>query len=176
MMKFVGYANLTFDDADTKHLFPIINMQEKFNRVKTNCLVYDLYDTAFNPKIYDKMILYHEIYGKVGYFNYFMWNSETGEKCHITWIEDAFDNLIQRINKSFNTIRRRKMFEYYGQQYDATKAMLKRDEFGNLSIAERKVEIPTVKDMEKMYEYYETIDLIYADKLKNDEEFFKDVV
>lgn len=165
MMNFVGYAQLTFDEVnDHKHEYPKIIMQDKFNRIKTNCLVYDLYDTPFNPGYYDKMFIYHEVYGKVGYFNYYLYNTQTQDFIHITWIEDAFDIFVQRLAKTFNTMRRRVMFDYYGRQHDATKSRLHKDAFGNITIEKNKLEIPTVVDLANMLEYYDTIDLKYANK------------
>jgi len=154
MMNFIGYGNMSFDENDHKHLNPIIKLQDKFNRVKTNCLIYDLYDTPFNTGMYDKMILYHEVYGKNGYYNYYIWNSETGEGFHITWIEDAFDNLIQRLSKTFNTLRKTKMFDYYRKHHGPNRRKV-----------ETNIPVPTVTDMKEMLEYYDTIDLKYANKL-----------
>ena len=46
--KFSGYGNMTFSDEDTGHRYPLIEMQEKYNRNKTNVLVFDMPATDRN--------------------------------------------------------------------------------------------------------------------------------
>lgn len=156
-MTFENYGMINFSDEDTKHVNPEIIVQDKFNRLKTNCLIYNLKETPHNPNIYNKLVIYYEVCGKNGYYNYLLFNTETGKNVHITWIEDLVDMLLHRLNMTFNTMLKRKLFEYYSQQYDASKVNSTKFYLGKEKLQGKNIPYPTVTDYEKLMEYYDKL-------------------
>lgn len=106
-MKFKSYANIKFDETtDPNHLKPHITLQEDFNRIKTNCLVYDLLKTKINPGKYDKCFIYQTNGIKTnGFYGFIFYNSETGQYRHKYYINRNDGDLLIELAKIFATMR-----------------------------------------------------------------------
>lgn len=113
-MKFSTFAIITFDEEDTKHLYPHIQEIEDYNRLHTNCMIYDLFKTDANRGFYDKLIIYQTNGAKGnGYFGYFLYNSETKEFVNKFYVDRTEDELARQLHKSFNLMRFRERYEPY---------------------------------------------------------------
>lgn len=101
LMKFSSNANISFAENDNQHLHPIITEQDKFNRVRTNCLIYDLTNNEYNPGYYDKLFVYHSLTKKNGWFGYIFYNTITGKQLHKYYVDLTDCGLITTLHKSF---------------------------------------------------------------------------
>lgn len=110
---FSSYALMYFDDDDKNNLHPIVELQDKFNRTKTNCMVYDMPINEANRGYYDKMFLYHSNGTSIGNYGLVLYNTETKRCVHISFIDDAMDSLLQTMARLVNTIRDYPIYEIY---------------------------------------------------------------
>lgn len=100
-MKFSSFALISFDKDDVKHKFMHISETENFNRIKTNCLVYDLLPTDINPGYYDKCFIYNDNGGRTGFYGYILLNTKTGRIDHVYNIEKESIEICKRLKKTF---------------------------------------------------------------------------
>lgn len=107
---FSSYGRIDFDEEDKKHLYPIVTEQEKFNRTKTNCLIFDMPVCDSNDGTYDKMFLYYSNGKAVSNYGMVFYNSETNDMIHKAFIDDTFEDLIKMMSKTINRIRE-KMYD-----------------------------------------------------------------
>lgn len=120
-MKFDGPGLITFAEDDTKHWNPIVTRMEKYNRLKTNCLIYTLPENPNNMGYYDKLFIYWTAGSKISYYGYVMYNTNTGKNEHIYFIDDNYNDLTRCLNQSFNALFNKELFAYYAKKYDAVK-------------------------------------------------------
>ena len=69
-MHYDGPGIITFDNEDVQHTNPTITLMEKYNRLKTNCLVYSLPENISNMNYYDKLFIYYSSGNKESYYGY----------------------------------------------------------------------------------------------------------
>lgn len=113
-MKFNCYATVTFDNDDTHHLHPHITETETFNRLKTNCLVYDMPVTSANKGYYNKCFIYQSIGPKGnGFYGYLLYNTESKKLNHVYYIEREEGALCRRLNKTISLFRHRDKYLPY---------------------------------------------------------------
>ena len=76
-MAFESYGHIAFSPEDTCNRYPEITYLEDFNRVKANCLIYNLKNTAKNQGKYDKCFIYHSAGTNGGNYGYVFYNTDT---------------------------------------------------------------------------------------------------
>ena len=142
--KFHGYGLITTNG----HKADIITVEEtdKFNRLKTNCLIYDLTYNKYNPGKFDKLFIYRTNMSKDNsFYGYILYNTETGKKINVYNIEFMDDKVYQYIYRSIVNLPNDKLWNHYSKKYDCLKG---RD---GLSLKE----IPVLKDWKEMRQYYD---------------------
>lgn len=142
--KFHGYGLITTNG----HKADIITVEEtdKFNRLKTNCLIYDLTYNKYNPGKFDKLFIYRTNMSKDNsFYGYILYNTETGKKINVYNIEFMDDKVYQYIYRSIVNLPNDKLWNHYSKKYDCLK---RRD---GLSLKE----IPVLKDWKEMRQYYD---------------------
>ena len=60
-MHYDGPGIITFNEDDIQHNNPIVTLMDKYNRLKTNCLVYSLTENTSNMGYYDKLFIYYRV-------------------------------------------------------------------------------------------------------------------
>ena len=142
-MKFVGYGNITYAPEDHGHRYPTITELDKFNRLKSNCMIFDLTYNTYNNGKFDKCFIYQSNGRQIGNYGFVFYNTETGKLWHKYFIDYSFDGLCQALTKSFHAMLRDEVWlNYYGKKYDAVK---KRN---GLTLKD----CPTIKDYERCLE------------------------
>ena len=120
-----------------------VEKQDRFNRAKTNCLIYDLKYNKYNPGKYNKLFIYYSITSRdTGWYGYVLYNTETGKTFNKYCVEYTDDKLYQYIYRSIINLAEDKKWEYFSKRFDA----LKNKDLKN---------VKTVKDYQEMKEYYE---------------------
>lgn len=120
-----------------------IEEQDRFNRTKTNCLIYDLKYTKYNPEKYNKLFIYYSITSRdTGWYGYVLYNTKTGKTFNKYCVEYTDDKLYQYVYRSIIGLAEDKKWEYFSKRFDA----LKNKDLKN---------VKTVKDYQEMKEYYE---------------------
>lgn len=93
-VSFAGYANMFFDNEDTKHWNPKFVMLNGFTRNKSNVLAYNLHNCT-----YDKMFIYKVTYKQDGFFGIIIYDTKTCKSVNIFNIENDYSKLIINIYK-----------------------------------------------------------------------------
>jgi len=138
--KFSSYAIIT--SLNEKNNKISVEEQERFNRAKTNCLIYDLTYNKWNPGKYNKLFIYYSITSRdTGWYGYVLYNTETGKTFNKYCIDYSDDKLYQYIYRNLIDLINDKKWEYFSCRYDA----LKKNDLKN---------IKTIKDYNEMKEYY----------------------
>lgn len=139
--KFSTYAIITpLNERNNK-----INVEEqdRFNRAKTNCLIYDLTYNKWNPGKYNKLFIYYSITSRdTGWYGYVLYNTETGKTFNKYCIDYSDDKLYQYIYRNIIDLANDKKWEYFSCRFDA----LKNKDIKN---------VKTIKDYNEMKKYYE---------------------
>ena len=139
--KFSSYAIIT--PLNEKNNKISVEEQERFNRAKTNCLIYDLTYNKWNPGKYDKLFIYYYITSRdTGWYGYVLYNTKTGKTSNKYCIEYSDDKLYQYIYNHIIELADDKKWEYFSCRYDA----LKKKDLKN---------VKTIKDYNEMKKYYE---------------------
>ena len=139
--RFSGYATITSLNERRNRIS--IEEQDRFNRAKTNCLIYDLTDNKFNPKKYDKLFIYYSITSRDNaWYGYVLYNTENGNTFNKYCLDHSDDKLYQYIYNNIVNLSKDKLYEYFSKRYDA----LKNKDMKN---------IKTIKDYNEMKQYYE---------------------
>lgn len=141
---FNGYGLITPNGHKADKI--TIEETDKFNRLKTNCIIYDLKYNKYNPGKFDKCFIYKTNMGKdKAFYGYIFYNTETGKSINKFNVEFSDDKLYQYIYRSIIDLPNDKLWEHYSKKYDCLK---KRN---GLSLKE----IPVLKDWKEMHQYYE---------------------
>lgn len=139
--KFSSYGIITpLNERNNK-----INIEEqnKFNRARTNCLIYDLTYNKYNPGKFNKLFIYYSITNRDNaWYGYVLYNTETGNTSNKYCLEYADDKLYQYIYCNIINLSKDKLYEYFSNRYDA----LKNKDYKN---------VKTISDYNKMKQYYE---------------------
>lgn len=139
-MHFDGPGLITFNEDDRQHNNPIVTLMDKYNRLKTNCLVYSLPENTSNMGYYDKLFIYYSAGSKISYYGYVLFNTKTNKNEHIYFIDDDYNDLTRCLNQSFNRMYDETLYAYYGKKYDAVK--------GRRGLTMQ--DCPSIKDYEEM--------------------------
>lgn len=110
-IKFSHYANVTFDENDKKHDFPIVTEIESFTRGKTNGVVFDMENTSLNNGVFTKCFIYQTLFNNSGAYGYILFNDETNEITHSFNIEYDANELVKHIYTSITSINKRPMLK-----------------------------------------------------------------
>lgn len=117
-MRFNSYAIMSFDSNDHKHRYPKVQLIDKFNRSKCNCMMYDLSYNSKNNGMYDKCFIFQTSGKTTTYFGIYFYNSET-KKCNtIFLIESLYDNLCIKLMQSLDTMLASHIYAHYSEKYD----------------------------------------------------------
>lgn len=119
-MRFESYGYMSFDENDHKHQFPIVQLMDKFNRLKCNCLIYKLSRNSHNNGNFDKCFIY-QTWGKNNNYGFVFYNSKTHEMSNRCLLENAYDSLCIKLTQSFNTMLLNRIYNFYGKKYDCIK-------------------------------------------------------
>ena len=142
--KFHGYGLITTNGHKADKI--TIEDTDKFNRLKTNCLIYDLTYNKYNPGKFDKLFIYRTNMSKDNaFYGYILYNTETGKMTNVYNIEYMDDKVYQYIYRSIIHLSDDKLWNHYSKKYDCLK---KRN---GLTLKD----IPTRKDWIEMHQYYE---------------------
>jgi hypothetical protein len=142
--KFHGYGLITTNG----HKADIITIEDtdKFNRAKTNCIIYNLTYNKWNPGKFDKLFIYRTNMSKDNaFYGFILYNTETNKMTNVYNIEYSDDRLYQYIYRSIIGLVNKELFEHYSKKYDCLKGR------NGLSLKN----IPVHKDWEKMKQHYE---------------------
>lgn len=120
-MSFESYGHIEFEPEDKHNRYPEISYLEDFNRLKTNCLIYNLKNTSKNQGVYDKCFIYHSAGSNEGNYGYVFYNTETGKMLHKYFVEHEYDALCVTLNKTFNTLFKEPVYKFYSNKYDSIK-------------------------------------------------------
>lgn len=121
-MKFEGPGLISFEDDDTKHWHPIVTLMDKYNRLKTNCLIYSLPENPSNMGYFDKLVIYYSTGSKISYYGYVLYDTKTDKSEHIYFIEDNYNDLLRCLNQTFNRLYDKTLYDHYGKKYDSLKS------------------------------------------------------
>lgn len=143
-MRFDKYAHIEFDPEDKKHRFPIVKELESFNKLKTNCIEFNLTYNTKNNGQFDKLFLYNTIYHseKGGCFGFYLYNTQTKKCIHKYLIDYPIDNLCYYLSHEFNFMYDKCIFEWYTNTNLALKDKYKNNK--------KNIQIPGVISFNKM--------------------------
>lgn len=100
---FNSYGILNFSDDDTQHLNPVYEVNDKFNRLRTNCIEFGI-DVKGGDGKYDRLFLYKTKGHHINNWGYVMYNTKTGKQKHKYFVYDNIADIILHINKELNAI------------------------------------------------------------------------
>lgn len=141
--RFHGYGLITTNGHKADKI--TIEETDKFNRLKTNCIIYDLTYNKYNPGKYDKLFIYRTNMSKDNaFYGYILYNTKTGKMTNKYNLDHMDDKLYQYIYMSIISLADDKIFEHYGKKYDALKRRY------GLTLND----VPTRKDWIEMHQYY----------------------
>lgn len=142
--KFYGYGLITPNSHKADKI--VIEETDKFNRLKTNCLIYDLTYNKYNPGKFDKLFIYKSNMSKDNaFYGYILYNTETGKSVNKFNVEFVDDKLYQYIYRSIIDLPNDKLWEHYSKKYDCLKGR------NGLSLKD----IPVYRDWKEMHQFYE---------------------
>jgi len=120
LIKFEGYGVCEYDENDKQLMNPHVTMIEKFNRLRTNVLVYDIFNNGWSKGKYNKLFIFKTNWAKDPTYGFVMYNTETNEFMHYHEIEYAYDILAQDIMKTFNTLHKQNLLNFCKNKYVCT--------------------------------------------------------
>ena len=105
-LQFDGYANISFDEEDKAHRYPVISMLDDngnkydWSRKLTNCLVYNIARVDKNDR-YDKIFLYQTCShnGNGVWYGWLAWDSKNKKVSHRFFIDHDYQDLLQALNR-----------------------------------------------------------------------------
>ena len=115
--KFSSFGNVSYEEDDVKKMHPIIEPHEKFNRMKSNVMIFDMPKNDTNEGYYDKMFMYHTNGVSISNYGFVLYNSETGKMTHKCYIDDTYDDLFQILGRVINFFIAKPWYDIYKQQY-----------------------------------------------------------
>jgi len=118
-MHYDGPGLMTFAVNDSQHNNPIVTPMDKYNRLKTNCLIFSLPSNNRNMGYYDKLFIYYSAGVKIAQYGYVLFNTETNKCQHIYFIDDDYNDLLRCLNQTFNRLSDESLFAFYSKKYDA---------------------------------------------------------
>lgn len=107
-LKFKCYANITFDKDDRYHYKPIVNELPDFNRLKTNCFIYDVVGV---PE-FTHVFVYQNVLPKGGFYGFIQWNENRPDKYwHQYYIDREDDNFVRMLKRNFVLLNFKEKYE-----------------------------------------------------------------
>lgn len=141
---FHGYGLITANCRKADKIS--IEETDKFNRLKTNCLIYDLTYNKWNPLKYDKLFIYKTNMSKENaVYGYILYDTKTQKSINVYNIEFIDDKVYKYIYRSIVNLPNDKLWNHYSKKYDCLK------ERHGLTLKD----IPVYKDWKEMHQYYE---------------------
>lgn len=139
-IRFNSYGIIT--PLDHKNCNVNIELSDKYNRLKTNCLIYDLTFNKYNQNKFDKLFIYYEVMTReTTWYSYILYNSETGALKHYYYLQYMDDKLCQDILKNLINLKNDKLWDFYRKKAISTKN-------------QNTKEVPTIGEYNNMKNYY----------------------
>lgn len=118
-MAFSCFANMKFDSNDTQFRYPHVTELQQFNRVKCNCLVFNLRNTVLNNGLYDKCFIYNHSNAKeVTNYAFAFLNTTTGEVLTKHYIEPDYESLLRNLYLTFDGFKNIDLLNFYYKHYN----------------------------------------------------------
>lgn len=112
-VRFEGYGVCEYDEDDKQLINARVTMMDKFNRLKTNVMVFKIFRNDWTKGVYDKLFIFKTNWVKEPTLNFVMHSTKTNMSTHTPEIEYAFDILAQDLMKAFNTLHKKEVFDFY---------------------------------------------------------------
>ena len=142
--KFYSYGFIEAENHKAEKIH--IEEMDKFNRLKTNCIIFDLTYNKYNPNKFNKLFIYRSTISKDnGYYGYILYNTETNKSINVYNVENTDDKLYQYIYRSIINLPNDKLWNHYSKKYDSIKRR------NGLDVKD----IPTIGEWREMHQYYE---------------------
>ena len=120
-IKFVGYGVCEYDEDDKQLINTHVVMADKFNRLRTNVMVFDVFNNDWTNGVYDKLFIFKTAWPKEQTLNIVFHNTTTGNSMHHPEIEFAYDILVHDIMKVFNTLHKQEILDFYKKKLEDSK-------------------------------------------------------
>ena len=117
-IKFVGYGVCEYDEDDKQLINTHVVMADKFNRLRTNVMVFDVFNNDWTNGVYDKLFIFKTAWPKEHTLNIVFHNTKTGNSMHHPEIEFAYDILVHDIMKVFNTLHKQEILDFYKKKLE----------------------------------------------------------
>ena len=117
-IKFIGYGVCEYDDDDKQLINTHVVMADKFNRLRTNVMVFDVFNNDWTNGVYDKLFIFKTAWPKEQTLNIVFHNTKTGNSMHHPEIEFAYDILVHDIMKVFNTLHKHEILDFYKKKLE----------------------------------------------------------
>lgn len=90
---FYKYANVSFDEQDYKHEYPIVSELDNFGRSKTNSIIFKI-----SNNLYNRCLIYQTGSKECSFYGYIIYNTETGKYSHNYNLDYEINSLLKHIN------------------------------------------------------------------------------
>ena len=117
-IKFVGYGVCEYDEDDKQLINTHVVMADKFNRLRTNVMVFDVFNNDWTNGVYDKLFIFKTSWPKEQTLNIVFHNTKTGNSMHHPEIEFAYDVLVHDIMKVFNTLHKQEILDFHKKKLE----------------------------------------------------------
>ena len=117
-IKFVGYGVCEYDEDDKQLINTHVVMADKFNRLRTNVMVFDVFNNDWTNGVYDKLFIFKTAWPKEQTLNIVFHNTKTGNSMHHPEIEFAYDILVYDIMKVFNTLHKQEILDFHKKKLE----------------------------------------------------------
>ena len=117
-IKFVGYGVCESDEDDKQLINTHVVMADKFNRLRTNVMVFDVFNNDWTNGVYDKLFIFKTAWPKEQTLNIVFHNTKTGKSMHHPEIEFAYDILVHDIMKVFNTLHKQEILDFHKKKLE----------------------------------------------------------
>ena len=117
-IKFVGYGVCEYDEDDKQLINTHVVMADKFNRLRTNVMVFDVFNNDWTNGVYDKLFIFKTAWPKEHTLNIVFHNTKTGNSMHHPEIEFAYDILVHDIMKVFNTLHKQEILDFHKKKLE----------------------------------------------------------
>ena len=117
-LKFVGYGVCEYDEDDKQLINTHVIMTDKFNRLHTNVMVFDVCNNDWTNGVYDKLFIFKTTWPKEQTLNIVFHNTKTGKSMHHPEIEFAYDILVHDIMKVFNTLHKQEILDFHKKKLE----------------------------------------------------------
>ena len=122
LVEFEGYGVCEYDEDDKQMNHAHVIKFDKFNRLRTNVLIYNIFENDWTGGVYDKLFIFKTNWPKEPTYNIVFHNTKTGVSMHHPEIENANDIVVQDIVKVFNIIHKREIFAFQSNKIECARA------------------------------------------------------